>query len=144
MAETMRSPKDADGTDLKSPGSQCQWGDPKATPVPTTEGEITSLFDCLAPNLPNLTRSQAFLCNVNCKTNLIKGREKGQDAKSLLGSLWKGGAPRVRGQGLGEMEARLILLAWHFQHGSHNGLCKVPLAASCCFPPFPPPACTES
>lgn len=76
---------------------------------------MTSLFNCLAPNLPNITHFQAFLGNVNCKTNLIKGREKGQDAKSLLCSLQKGGAPRVRGQGLVEMEARPLLLFQQFQ-----------------------------
>lgn len=36
-------------------------GDPKATPVPTMEGQMTSIFGCLAPKLPNAAPILAFL-----------------------------------------------------------------------------------
>lgn len=36
-------------------------GDPKATPVPTAEGQMMSIFGCLTPKLPNIAPFQAFL-----------------------------------------------------------------------------------
>lgn len=64
----MEGPKDAQvpvllvpthSTKVPSPMSR-RKGDPRATPVPTTEGQVTSIFSCLAPKLPNVAPFQAF------------------------------------------------------------------------------------
>jgi len=41
--------------------------DPEATPVPTTEGQMTSIFDCRVPKLTNVADKRCSLPGLSMK-----------------------------------------------------------------------------